>query len=523
MEESAYSPVDIWGVVRHRKWTLAIPFFVIFFISGVIAMVLPSYYESSSTILIEDQEIPSDYVMTSITSYIEKRLQTINQRVMSTAVLLDIIKRFNLYADMQKSYTIEEIVDEMRQDIQMKPIDADVIDRRTGRPTKATIAFTLSYQGKNPNTVYQVVNLLTSYYLEENLKIREKQAKETASFLEEELSKVKTDLAAIDEKITALKEAHVNELPELMQVNLQSLAGIERNMDGLNERLQSLRERETTLAAELASVSPSDMELKRKRLDELKLILTQLRTDFKEYYPDVVKVKKEISALEKILDASPANSSLQAKRESDNPVSMALSRQLSGTKGEIDSIARNLANMTARRDEYQKRIEAGPKVEETYNDLLRQKNNTQIKYNDLMTKHMESKIAEGLEKGQKGERFTLIEPPMVPEKPFRPQRILILLVGLLLSIGAGVGAVAFQEMTDTSIRRPETMASEMGYPLLSVIPEIINEADIRRRKRGRVVFILSFLALVGTAFLLFHVFVMDLNVFWAKAARHTMR
>ncbi|MBU0995309.1 MAG: chain-length determining protein [Proteobacteria bacterium] len=522
MEDSVISPNDIWEIVKYRKWSLIIPVCLIVIISGTIALVLPSHYKSTATILIEEQEIPPDFVMATVTSYIEKRLQTINQRIMSTATLLDIIKRFNLYADMKEKYTIEEIVEEMRNDIQMQPIDADVIDRRTGRPTTATIAFTLSYQGKEPNTVYQVNNVLTSLYLEENLKIRERQAKETSSFLEEELRKVKEDLDASDSKITELKETHINELPELMQINLQGLSNAERTIDRLNDQLGSLKEREIYLQTQIAAMTSDEEDLNQKRLDERKLMLIQLRTEFSEYYPDVVKVKKEIKALEKQMQASGLQEN-QKSGQSDNAAYITLSSQLENIRSEMELIHKNISGLESEKLEYQHRLEVSPKVEAEYNTLLMEKRNTQIKYDDLTRKHMEAKIAQGLEKDQKGERFTLIDPPMVPEKPFKPNRLVIFLIGLVLSFGAGIGVLTLEEMTDHSIRKPEMLAFITGHPVLISVPEIITLQDLKIRKRRNIIWIISIVSIVIIGILIFHFFVMDLNVFWAKLMRKVAR
>ncbi len=126
----------------------------------LVALLLPRIYKSTSTILIEEPEIPREYVTTTVTSYAEERLQTINQRVMSSTNLLEVIKRFNLYADLKDKWTTEEIVDKMRKEIEFETISANVINRRTGNPTEATIAFSLAYKGKDPAVVQQVANVL---------------------------------------------------------------------------------------------------------------------------------------------------------------------------------------------------------------------------------------------------------------------------------------------------------------------------------------------------------------------------
>ena len=162
---------------------------IVFIIALVAAITWPRTYRSTSTILIEEQEIPREFVITTVTGYADERLQSINQRIMSTTRLLEIINRFNLYADLRRRMTTEEIVEIMRKDIKFETISADVMDKKGARSAPAvpvTIAFTLAYDGKDPQTVQQVANVLASLYLEENLRTRERQSAGASRFLEEE-------------------------------------------------------------------------------------------------------------------------------------------------------------------------------------------------------------------------------------------------------------------------------------------------------------------------------------------------
>ena len=131
---------DLKGIVRRGKKSFTIASLSIFVLGVVIAFVLPPIYLSKSTILIEAQQIPQEYVRSSITGYVEERLQVITQRVMSSTRLVEIINQFNLYPDMKERYTTEEIVEEMRGDIKLETISAEVVDPRSGRPSTAVLA-----------------------------------------------------------------------------------------------------------------------------------------------------------------------------------------------------------------------------------------------------------------------------------------------------------------------------------------------------------------------------------------------
>jgi len=513
MEENVITPHDFFMIIKRRKQSILIPALVVFLISVLVAALLPSYYKSTSTILIENQEIPSDFVMATVTSFAEQRLQTINQRVMSTSKLIELINQFNLYPDLKERWTTEEIIDEMKEDINLETISTDVIDRRTGRPTTATIAFTLSYEGKNPSIVQKVTDTLTSFFLKENLQVREKQTMEATSFLSEEMEKVKTDLKELDNKIYAFKQKHTNELPELLQINLQSLDNTEQTMNRLSEQLRNFKEREEYLQTQLSGITPELKEdIDRKRIDELKMQLISLKSRFSDEYPDVVKLKAEISELEK------QNGNL-GKQGPDNPTYITLASQLAGAQSEISSIKRQIDDLKKTREIYQRRIETTHSVEGTYNSLLIEQNNTKIKYEDLMRKVMEAQMAHGLEKEQKGERFTLIDPARLPEKPFKPNRLAIILIGLVLGIGAGIGTASLMEFSDDSVRSAASLSQMTSFPVLAVIPQIITKKDQAKTRVKQIAVATAICAALITALTLFHFLFMDINVFWAKLMR----
>jgi hypothetical protein len=136
-----------------------------------------------------------------------------------------------------------------------------------------------------------------------------------------------------------------------------------------------------------------------------------------------------------------------------------------------------------------------------------------------MRKVMEAKVSHGLEKEQKGERFTLIDPARVPEKPTKPNRLAILLIGLVLAIGAGIGIAAIRESTDTSIRDERDLSHKTSFPVLGSIPVIITAPELMKQKRRRKRLLVGIAAALVVGLLIFHFFILDLNVFWARLMR----
>ena len=185
-------------------------------------------------------------------------------------------------------------------------------------------------------------------------------------------------------------------------------------------------------------------------------------------------------------------------------------------QSEIGSVHAQMRDLKTRLEDYKRRIELTPQVESEYKALLMERGNTQAKYDDLMRKFMESKVSQGLEKEQKGERFTIIDPARLPEKPSKPNRLAIMLIGLVLGLGGGIGSVAVKEYTDTSVRNAELLTLITSFPVLVSIPNILSDKDLARAKGWRKWGIIAALTVLILGIIIFHFTVMNLDVFWLK-------
>lgn len=518
MEVDSLTFNDLSGIIRRRKWSFIVPFISVIIIAVTIALLLPPVYMSTAKILIEEQEIPSEFVRATVTSYAEQRVQAIKQRIMSTSRLVEIVDRLDLYVNLREDKPIGEIISKMRENIKIKNINAEVVNRRTGRDMSATIAFTLSYDSDNPEKTQQVTNLLASMFLEENLKIRKRQTAETTKFLETEMAKIEKELVVVEEQIAVFKEKHINELPALLQLNIQSLQGLELKKESLQEDLLRKKERLEFIKLQLANIPEASKDITdQKRLEELETLLGQLQSEYTEAYPDVIKLKAEITKLRREIAIKPDGVS-DEMGYLDNPAYVNLKGQLSSIESEMNSLQRQIAEYTIKEEDYKKRIKTSLRVEEEYRALMIRRDNTQAKYNDLMRKLMDAKVSFGLEEEQKGERFTLIDSANYPEAPYKPNRLMIVILGFVAGFGLGTGMVALREYEDHSVRDVDMLAQATGFPVLGSMPIVVTKEDIIRNKRQRLLILLGVIVVIGVVVVvaLNYFFSFEINLFLDK-------
>jgi polysaccharide biosynthesis transport protein len=292
--------------------------------AGLAAALWPPTYSSTGTILIEQQELPADLVRSTVSTYASQRIQIITQRVMTTENLIGIIQHYNLYADMRRHSPREEIVSTMRKDTVLQMISADVIDPRDGRPTKATIAFSLTYRNRSPQIASQVANELVSLYLQQNIESREKSSRDAAAFLAGESSRLNADIEKLQAKLATFKAEHANELPDLSQVNLSGMNRADDEIRDTNAQLQAIDQQLLYLNAQLVQISPSAQVYTSggERVQTPEDLLKTLRSDYTREsamysadYPDVQRLKREIEGLEASTKATNVSGLDDARRQ----------------------------------------------------------------------------------------------------------------------------------------------------------------------------------------------------------------
>jgi len=562
---------DYLAAFKRRRGMIMLITGSVFLLGLITAFAWPSTYQSSATILIEEQEIPTELIQSTVTSYAAQRIQVISQRVMSRTNLQEIIEKYNLYESQRKRNTIEEVLLEMREDIGVDMITADVLDPRTGRPASATIAFTLGFKSDSPTKAQKVASELTTLYLNENLKSRTEKAAETYDFLTAESSRLKEEISRLEGLLAEFKERNINTLPELRDLNTRVLERTEREISDVDTQVRNLEERKIYLEAQLGMLDPyssGDVLSPAARLDALRTEYIRLASRYSPDHPDVTNIKREIKALEletgqyaspddlraelevlrkelsvaqqtytdehpdvknlkrqiatleaDLKNPPPAPKQAAAPSNADNPAYVNLHSQLAAANTEISSLRTKRSQLTEKVQEYENRLIQTPKSEQEYRAIARDLDHASRRYQEIKAKQMRAEVGQEMEKERKGEKFTLIDPAILPEEPISPNRPAIIFLSLVLALGAGVGSAAVAESMDSTVRGAKGIMAALHMAPLAVIPYMSNAAETAAQRRKRIIMILSVFAGIIIVLLLVHFLVSPLDVLWFRGLR----
>ena len=464
-----------------RRWAMIVSFVLVCSVSVGLSAFLPKIYRASTLILVEPQQIPEDYVKATVTGGIQDRLNTIKQQILSRTRLERVVDELDLRSQLEEGRTLSDLIRIMRQSISL-----EVITNPNGLSGGAS-AFQIHYQGRDPETVMKVTNMLASLFIEENLKVREEQARGTADFMETQLQSMAVELESREHEIREFKQIHMGELPEQQETNLRMLDQLQVQKQSLLESLRSAENHRALLERQLAEMkSIVGEEARRTRLEEelegLKTELANLSARYTERYPDIVRLKKRISEVEGRLDLEPEGDEANELVASGDPNYQSLRNQIQVAILEVRSLRAELAHVDNQIQIFQARVENTPKREQELMTLTRDYENIKTNYQSLLEKRLHAEIAEDLEKRRKSEQFRILDPATVPDRIYKPNRKRILIVGFLLALGTGVGIVLFLEYIDRSFRDVDDLKDFVDLPVLATIPFIAGAG--KRRADG---------------------------------------
>jgi len=501
-------PEDIIEIFLRRRWWIIIPFCLTMMVGICLAFMLPRMYKAETLVLIQPQKVPTDYVQPVVTTDTDSRIEAISRQILSRSNLQRIIQDFNLFAESKyKTMFVEDKVADLRERISVKLM-------RRGLPSFKGVAnpyaFEISFEGRDPEKVMNVTNALVSYFIDENIRFREVEVIGTRNFLEEELNPIRRELAANEKKLKEYREKNMGELPEQLVSNLSMLTRLEEQ---LKAKQTNLLDAKNKLAMFMNQISEgallfgqgamvtsdgrivSDFE-QSISLEQAKEMLSYLQTRYTKNHPDVIRIKKIIS-------------DLGEKNEKDNDISDGSQYIPTNIKMEVERIKVNINTLTADISKlksqirvYEKRIENTPAREQELSSLKRDYQNTRATYNFLLNKKLESEVSVSMEKKQKGQKFQVVDPAGLPEKPSFPDMKMLFLLCLVAGPNIGLGLVFLLEYLNTSFRSPKDIESYLGVPVLATVPIIYDRKDkiIQRLNPVLSIFSIMFSCVLVSAF-----------------------
>jgi polysaccharide chain length determinant protein (PEP-CTERM system associated) len=449
--------------------------------------------------LVEQQKVPDQYVVPNVNTNLQQRLQNLTEQILSRTRLQDTIDRLHLYP-RHDGLSPGDPVEQMRDDINIELVSAP------NHPGEYT-AFKMRYSAGSPELAQRVNSELTSLFIAENVNVQRQLSENTTDFLEAQLADARTSMAEQEAKVAAFKAKHLGELPTQLESNMQILAGLQNQLQSAQQTMDAARQQKLYLESLLQQYRSADTSLggvnrmggTPRTLDEMRLTLQDLRSQYTDVHPDVIALKQKIAQAEQLKkqresefaanqkDGTTAGgvdtaALLDAHGGSPSPI-MQVQSQLKANQLEISNIQKHEKELESQISRYQARLNLTPETEQELTSISRGYEESKTNYNSLLQKQMQSQLATSLEHRQQGEQFRIIDPPSLPKKPWAPNHLRFSWGGLLAGISVGLGLTILLELTNVCVRQEKDLEGIVPVSVLVGIPHLSTPSEERDRVR----------------------------------------
>jgi len=475
--------------IFRRRMLLAVAVFAMVLGAAIsFALYLPDLYRSSALVLVE-RSISESIVKAPVSGELESRLYVIKQEILSRDKLIELINRFDLYPEMRKQAGLEEVLTQARNDILVEPAGPEQVSGRT-----KTVSFTLSYTGDSPEKVADVTNAVAAFYVQQNDRMRSDEATRTSEFLRGQLADAKRQLDRHEAALRDYTTRYTGQLPEQVGVNLATLERLNtqlrlngeqqiRIIEQRDKLLDGLRDGTIVASATPGDELPPEAIERLKKIDEQKQKLSQAETQFTDKHPDVVRLREQLAAMERenqqALAAekqrrqqAEAAAQAAATQDASAPAPQLRRRTMEAMDAELVKLRQEEAGIRQAIGGFEQWLESSPQRMQEYQSITRDWSAAKDLYDSLLKRYDEAQLTTSMETDRAGERFRILEPALPPEGPAAPNRVRLLIMGLLLAFAAAAGAVMAREQFDTAFHSVDELRDFTTVPVLVSIPPI---------------------------------------------------
>ncbi len=470
---------EVRRILRDYWWILPVGILGGGVLGLLAAVVLPKKYTSETLVLIEQPAVPVEYVKPVVTEELNHRLGSMQEQILSRTRLEPIIEKFGLYPEDRGQLHIEDLVERLRKSVLVKAVEPMAGTQNRNLPgfyVNVTLGSALQAQ--------QICSDITSMFLEENAREREKRASQTTSFLSEQLEEAKVKLDEQDAKLAQFKGRYLGSLPEEAQTNLSLLTGanaqLEANTQDMSRAQQEKALNESLLSQQEATWKMThtghNTETNEQQLTALQDQLAGLLARYTPQHPDVVKLKNQIEQLKSHMAAAPktdASESSNTKVEAnESPQMQQLRAKLRQDEIHVADLAKRKAQIQDQILELQRRVQASPVVEQQLKEITRSHQTALDFYNDLLKKREQSAMATDLEHKQESEQFRVLDPPNLPTSPSFPKKKYFAGGGLGGGLALALAIMYLIALFDKSMHTEKDVELCLKLPVLAMVPAL---------------------------------------------------
>lgn len=450
-------PVILW----QRKWWIIVPS-ILGIVAAIAAIVLISpVYRSNAVMLVQSPQLPTEVIGSDDVDIVDRRIARIREQVTARPELIALIERHGLYASERRSSPLSEVIEDMREAITLTPTKSSAPDNAANQ---RTIAFELAFDYRQPAQTQAVVQDVMNRILQLDASGNVEQANNTVQFLTDQSKGLDLQITELQGKISQINARNGGVLSGgSMIVNGASgsydvqIASLQRD----NQSLVQQRNVAQTSDARDPVVAAAEQRL------------AAARAVFSETHPDVVVAKQNLVQAREL-----------AKSNSRKIPVDVIDQQISFNNSQIGALR---AAKTGEQSQVNSQLSAqsrAPLVQQQISDLQLRLTSVNEQYEEVQSRLMAARAGARAEDEQMSERLSVVEPPVIPDSPSWPDRLMLAIGGIGGGLALGLLLAFAIELFLGPIRSPAALQNVTGAAPLGIIPVVVPKLSAKRKWRG---------------------------------------
>jgi uncharacterized protein involved in exopolysaccharide biosynthesis len=432
-----YLPVILW----QRRYYILACFLVALALGVVAAFGLPRTYRSTATLLVQSQDLPTTIVESPTNGAVEQRIARIREQVLSRGDLIQLIEQNDLYPRERRTQPLSKIIEKMRHSTSVGALSSD-IGQQSGTQNN-TIAIAMSFDYPDPGKAQAVLQSFVSKFLSMDSEDVEDQATLTVRFLQDQANKLQSQITEIEGQLTSLKARNGAALASSGMPPMLDTGSFSTQIAALQSENRQL------LAQSRRGGNGNDA------LASAEAALAAAQAQYSDTHPDVIAAKERVKQLRQIAGSAAPDTSIQEQIAANN----AAIRQLMGQRDSVMARANAAVAGSAR----------APAILEQAMQLENRAATLRNQYQQVSENLLKAQNSARMATEQRAERLSLVEPANLPDRPFSPNRPLLIAAGAAAGLGLGFLIALALEFVNRPVRSPRQL-EQLDVPVIGLVP-----------------------------------------------------
>jgi polysaccharide chain length determinant protein (PEP-CTERM system associated) len=477
---------------KRRRLALGVLFAVIALLALVVGMLWPKKYEATTTILVQENNI-----ITPLTAGLAAPTEVADRAGIAQEVIFShkIMDRILVDGGWMKSNP---------SPLEKANLIKQIQDNTTITAPRPDL-LQISYADTDPARSYKVTREMAHLFIEESLTSKQKESTSAYEFMNSQVQAYAKKLQAIGDKMKDFLDTHADAAPGNQVDTNTRIAQLRQEMETARIDIAELGSKASTLGGQLSGQSEIAVAQTREgvygaEIAQLQAKLAQLKLNYTDSYPDVVRTRHQIDDLRQQMKSAESQKAAAqvAGTAIDNvvqfnPVYQDLTTQRANVRGDLAAAeARLAASSSQLKDELERSKRVAATADEMATLTADYNTNQQI-YQDLLRRREQARVSMELDNERRGLTFSIQDPAMMPLLPSGLRLAHFAAAGIALAALIPIGLLFGVSRYDPRVRSRELLEYSTGLPVLATIPHFQTPEDDRKRHRRNVLIVLLLL------------------------------